>query len=74
VLLQDIEHSLVEFGHSIESARQMAPGHVFQMLQQQVAVLAYADVFIITGCLALVMAPLALLLVGGRFEAKGGAE
>jgi DHA2 family multidrug resistance protein len=74
VLLQDVQHALVTLGHSIESARQMAPGHVFQMLQDQVAVLAYSDVFFITGCIALVMTPLALVMVGGRFEARGGAE
>lgn len=74
VLLQNIQHTLLQLGHSVESARQMAPGQVFQMLQQQVAALAYSDVFVITGCLAFVMAPLALMLVGGKFEAKGGAE
>ncbi len=31
---------------------QLAPGQVFQMLQAQVAVLAYNDVFLITGCVA----------------------
>ncbi len=73
VLLQDVQHALMSVGQSAASAAQMAPGQVFQMLRNQEAVLAYGDVFFITGCLALVMTPLALLMSGAK-KAGGGAE
>jgi DHA2 family multidrug resistance protein len=39
-----------------------APGQVFQMLQAQSSVLAYIDVFFITGMLALALIPTALIM------------
>jgi MFS transporter, DHA2 family, multidrug resistance protein len=74
VLLQQIQQGLIDAGHSVAQAAQGAPGQVFEMLQEQSAVLAYADVFLITGCLALVMIPTSLLMSGVKTKARGGAH
>jgi DHA2 family multidrug resistance protein len=71
-LLQQVQHGLMNLGQSVEAARQMAPGRVFLILQQQVAVLAYSDVFFISGCLALAMVPIALFMAGGKHAARSG--
>ncbi|MBS0641338.1 MAG: DHA2 family efflux MFS transporter permease subunit [Proteobacteria bacterium] len=70
VLLQQIQQSLVDIGHSVAQAAQMAPGQVFGILRTQTAVLAYSDVFLITALMSLVMIPTALLMSGGK--ASGG--
>ena len=72
VLLQDVTNALVGFGQSAASAMTQAPGQVFSMLRTQEAVLAYNDVFFITGCLSFTMVPLALLLAGGKQRARSG--
>ena len=74
VLLQQIQQGLIDAGQSMAQAAQGAPGQVFEMLQGQSAVLAYADVFLITGCLALVMIPTSLLMSGVKTKARGGAH
>ncbi len=74
VLLQDVQQALMAAGHSAQAAMQMAPGQVFQMLQTQVAVLAYNDVFVITACLSFLMVPLALLMSSVKPKASGGGE
>jgi DHA2 family multidrug resistance protein len=71
VLLQTIEHGLVGLGQSAQAAIQQAPGQVFEMLQSQIAVLAYNDVFFITGCMSLALIPVALLMSGGKPKARG---
>jgi MFS transporter, DHA2 family, multidrug resistance protein len=71
-LLQQIVRASTSLGQSFASARRAAPGDVYQMLQDQVSVLAYSDVFYISGCIALIMVPIALLMSGGKFEAKSG--
>jgi DHA2 family multidrug resistance protein len=73
-LLQQTQQALVDTGQSIGQAVQAAPGQVFQMLQGQVAVLAYNDVFLITAGLALVMIPTALLMSGVKARSSGGAH
>jgi MFS transporter, DHA2 family, multidrug resistance protein len=72
VLLQDVQHGLMSVGQSAAAAMQAAPGEVFQMLQTQIAVLAYNDVFFITGCMSLVIVPLALMMSGGKQKARSG--
>jgi DHA2 family multidrug resistance protein len=74
VLLQQVQQGLVDGGQSIGQAVQAAPGQVFQMLQTQVAVLAYNDVFLITACMSLVMIPTALLMSGVKTKSRGGAH
>jgi MFS transporter, DHA2 family, multidrug resistance protein len=74
VLLQQVRQALVNAGQSVAQANQMAPGQVFQMLQSQVAVLAYNDVFLITACLAFLMIPTALLMSGIKTKSGGGGH
>ncbi|MEA2728492.1 MAG: transporter, family, multidrug resistance protein [Acetobacteraceae bacterium] len=74
VLLQQIQQALVDLGQSMGQAAQAAPGQVFQMLQTQSAVLAYTDVFLITGAMSLLMIPTALLMSGIKTKAGGGAH
>ncbi len=74
VLLQQVQQGLVDAGQSMAQATQMAPGQVFQMLQGQVAVLAYNDVFLITACMSFVMIPTALLMSGIKIKSGGGGH
>ena len=74
VLLQQVQHSLVDAGQSSAQAVQMAPGHVFQTLRDQVAVLAYNDVFLITACLSFIMIPTALLMSNIKAKSGGGGH
>jgi DHA2 family multidrug resistance protein len=46
----------------MQAAMRAAPGQIDQMLQSQEAVLAYIDVFFITGMMALCIIPTALAL------------
>jgi DHA2 family multidrug resistance protein len=73
-LLQQIQQGLVDLGQSSAQAVQNAPGQVYQMLQTQSAVLAYTDVFLITGAMALLMIPAALMMSGVKAKARGGAH
>ena len=68
-----IQQAFLNTGHSMAQAVSGAPGQVFQMLQDQVAVLSYIDVFKITGFLSLLMVPTALALSGVKAK-SGGAE
>src|ERR1700761_137521 len=72
VLLQDIQSASMSLGNSMEAARQMAPGQVFQILQSQSAVLANNDVFVISGYLALLLVPIGLFMSGGKAKARSG--
>jgi hypothetical protein len=49
-----------------------APGQVYQMLQAQAGVLAYSDVFLITGVMALAIVPAALLMSSGLNSGSSG--
>jgi MFS transporter, DHA2 family, multidrug resistance protein len=73
-LLQQVQHALLNSGQSMEQAIHNAPGQVYEMLQTQVAVLAYNDVFLITACMAFVLVPAALLMSGVKPKASGGAH
>jgi DHA2 family multidrug resistance protein len=73
-LLQQVQHALVNSGQSMAQAVENAPGQVYQMLQTQSDILAYNDVFLITGCAALVLIPTALMLSGVKPKASGGAH
>jgi DHA2 family multidrug resistance protein len=72
--LQQVQQALLDSGHSMAQAIQAAPGMVFQTLELQSAVLAYIDVFFITGLLALLMIPTALLMSNIKVQSGGGGE
>jgi DHA2 family multidrug resistance protein len=72
VALVQITQALLATGQSMGQAMRAAPGVVFQMLQLQTAILAYIDVFFITGLLALLLIPTALLMSDGRKKSSGG--
>jgi MFS transporter, DHA2 family, multidrug resistance protein len=72
VLLQNLQATGVALGQTAEAARQAAPGQVFQILQGQNAVLAYNDVFFISGLLALLLVPIGLFMSGGKPKARSG--
>jgi MFS transporter, DHA2 family, multidrug resistance protein len=73
VLLQQTQQALINGGQSAGAAMTAATGRIFQMLQGQAATLAYIDVFLITGTMALIMVPAALFMSGGKQKASGGA-
>jgi DHA2 family multidrug resistance protein len=60
--LQQVQRALVNNGTAVAQAVQQAQQEMDQMLTTQTAVLAYIDVFFLTGLLALVMVPMALLM------------
>jgi DHA2 family multidrug resistance protein len=68
VALQRITQAAVDNGTAMASAISEAPGQVFQMLKLQESVLAYIQVFFLTGLLAFLIIPTAFLLSG----IKGG--
>jgi len=72
VLLQELQNAAVSLGQAADAARQAAPGQVFQILQDQAAVLAYNDTFYITGFLALLLVPIGLFMSGGKAKARSG--
>jgi DHA2 family multidrug resistance protein len=74
VLLQQVQQAMVNAGHTLAQAIQAAPGQVFQMLHTQTAVLAYNDVFLITGCMSFIMIPTALFMSGVKTKASSGAH
>lgn len=75
VLLHQIEQALVNAGYSFAQAAKMAPGEIYNMLQTQVAVLAYTEVFFITACLAFLLVPAALFMSGGKPQrSKAGMD
>jgi DHA2 family multidrug resistance protein len=74
VLVQQVQQGLVDAGQSMAQAMQGAQGQVFQMLSDQVAVLAYNYVFLITGSMSLLMVPAALLMSGIKAKSGGGAH
>jgi hypothetical protein len=73
-LLQQVQQGLVDTGQSMAQATQMAPGQIMQMLQSQVAVLAYNDVFLITALLSFLMIPTALFMSNTKASSGGGAS
>ncbi len=73
-LLQRVQQALVNSGQSMAQAIHNAPGQVYEMMQTQVAVLAYNDVFLITACMAFMLIPAALAMSGVKAKASGGAH
>ena len=73
-LLQQVQQTLLNSGQSMAQAVHNAPGQVYSMLQTQVAVLAYNDVFLITACGAFILVPAALAMSGVKAKAAGGAH
>jgi DHA2 family multidrug resistance protein len=73
-LLQQVQQALYDSGQSMAQAIHNAPGEVFGMLKTQADILAYNDVFLITGCAAFVLIPTALLMSGVKAKASGGAH
>jgi len=72
--LAQIQQAMLSTGHSLTQAIADAPGRVVQLLQLQVAVLAYINVFYISGLLALIMVPTALLMSNIKTKAGGGVD
>ena len=70
VLLQQVQQGLIGLGQAAGQAQ----AEINQMLQTQVAVLAYNDVFLVTAGLALVMIPPALFMSGIKTKSSGGAH
>jgi DHA2 family multidrug resistance protein len=69
--LQQIRQALMDFGYSAGQAAEMATGQLSGMLRAQVSVLAYADVFLITAGLAMLIVPLAFFF--SAVKVQGGA-
>jgi DHA2 family multidrug resistance protein len=59
--LENVTRTLTDHGASMAQAVQTAPARVYQTMQSQAAMLAYIDVFVLLGVLALLAAPLVLL-------------
>ena len=70
VLIQQLQQALIGVGQAASQAQ----AEVNQILQGQVAVLAYNDVFLITAGLALLMIPPALMMSGIKTKSSGGAD
>jgi DHA2 family multidrug resistance protein len=70
--LQDVQQGLVDTGLSVAQAAQAAPGQVLQILQTQVAILSYEDIFFLTAGLSLAFIPTALLMSGIKATARAG--
>jgi len=68
--LGQVRQAMLGSGHSIAEAIAIAPGVVMKTLQAQVAVLSYIDIFYLTGLMALVMIPTALIM--SPIKTKGG--
>jgi hypothetical protein len=64
----------MEAGSSAWSAQQAAMGAIYRSIQQQAALLAYADNFRLMGYLSLLCIPLLLLLGKVMHRADGVAE
>ncbi|MBE9604126.1 DHA2 family efflux MFS transporter permease subunit [Acetobacteraceae bacterium H6797] len=69
--LQQIERAFVDLGFSAAQAASLAPARLYQMMTEQVMVLAYADAFLITAGLALLIVPLAMLFTGAKVQGGG---
>ena len=73
VLLAHTEQALQTMGQAGSTLHQSALGYTFQVLQTQSSVLAYADVFMYFGVLALAVVPLTLLLSPARASGDAAA-
>ena len=71
VLLQQVQQAFIDVGTSAAVAARLAPGEIYQMLQAQAAVLAYNDVFILSGLASLLMTLAALLMSDVRKSSSG---
>ena len=71
VLVHQIQQAAINSGSAASGAMQAAAGQVYQILQTQTAVLAYNRVFVLTGFLALIMIPTALLMSNIKTKAGG---
>jgi DHA2 family multidrug resistance protein len=71
-LLQQVQGAAVAYGSSMEQAAASAPGQVFLMLQAQASTLAYTDVFVIIGLLALTITVAACFMLNVTPGASGG--
>jgi DHA2 family multidrug resistance protein len=73
VFVHQVAKAAIGTGASASSAMQVAVGQVYQILQTQTAVLAYNRVFVLTGILALVMIPTALMMSTIKTKSGGAA-
>lgn len=73
VLLQQVQQAYINAGDSPQQAMLSAPGRIFRMLEQQVAVLAYNDIFVVTAVLSLFITAAALMMSGVKPKAAAGS-
>ncbi len=73
-LLAGLQAKFMQAGSSAWSAQQAAMGAIYRSIQQQAALLAYADNFRLMGYLSLLCIPLLLLLGKVMHRADGVAE
>jgi DHA2 family multidrug resistance protein len=66
-----VQQALFNNGMAMADAVMQAPRQLYQTLQLQSAVLAYIDVFFITGLLSLVLVPAALFMTGIKTDSDG---
>jgi DHA2 family multidrug resistance protein len=66
-----VAQAMVNTGTAMSQAMSSAPGQIFQMLQSQEAVLAYIQVFFISGLFALLIIPTALALSPAKKSERG---
>jgi DHA2 family multidrug resistance protein len=71
IAVAQIAQAMVNSGTAMQMAMSKAPGEMFQMLQAQEAVLAYVQVFFISGLFALLIIPTALVLTTAK-TSEGG--
>lgn len=68
-LVEKYEKSLIALGHAPQAAHDLAVGMVYQSFREQVAVLGYADVFVMAAVVAFAVAPFCILLSSKKIGA-----
>jgi DHA2 family multidrug resistance protein len=72
-LLAQTQRALTALGHAPGAARSMAVAHVYRSFTEQVAVLAYSDVFFYFAILAFCVVPFCFFLSGKTASGQAGA-
>jgi MFS transporter, DHA2 family, multidrug resistance protein len=70
-LVARYQASFVALGNTVSAAHDLALGKVYQVFRQQVAILAYSDIFIYLSVIAFAMVPVCFLL--SPRKGRGGA-
>jgi DHA2 family multidrug resistance protein len=71
-LVLQVARGMAQHGTTMAKALEAAPNNIYQTLQTQTAVLAYIDVFLYCGLLALVLIPTGLLMSNKTGGNRGG--